>query len=333
MLSASLATLLALAAPRFGVVLTLANDNRVLNRRSLELMRCRLRGVVASLRAVGWSDDIVCLLAGLREESHVFQTRCDHVLHVPVPAYDAGPPDADTNETIAFAHRHGRVPPLAASHVQQRRDGGLTSVKFHAWRLTQYDAILHTDVDVSFLESPRAALEAAHASGLLFQPASREAAKRGYVGINTHMMLLRPSLDMHALITANAASGHFIPYTRTEQDVLEALFPLRGVVQREVPLSVAQPPALAASATGEAAHPRQLAAAEQERRARGSSRRRADADDDVVVPMPLHLHHFDSGCDQPGSTGAHPAPRTHAHSTFHSRTVHSQCSVMRPLTA
>jgi hypothetical protein len=60
---------------------------------------------------------------------------------------------------------------------------------------------------------------------LIFQAAASETAKRGYMGINTHMMLLRPSLDVYALITANAASGHFIPYTRTEQDVLESLLP------------------------------------------------------------------------------------------------------------
>ena len=86
----------------------------------------------------------------------------------------------------------------------------MTSVKFHAWRLTQYAVVLHTDVDVLFLESPLPALSAAFEKQLIFQAAASETAKRGYMGINTHMMLLRPSLDVYALITANAASGHFM---------------------------------------------------------------------------------------------------------------------------
>ena len=155
-------------------------------------------------------------------------------------------------------------------------------------QLTQYAVILHTDIDVLFLESPQRALEKAFAKQLIFQAAcvhwrrtpsilltiaahsiaahsyrcpryrcpllssiaslpiaclprhrsphacsASETAKRGYKGINTHMMLLRPSLDVYALIAANAASGHFIPYTRTEQDVLESLLPVsvgRGII-------------------------------------------------------------------------------------------------------
>ena len=33
----------------------------------------------------------------------------------------------------------------------------MTSVKFHAWRLTQYAVVLHTDVDVAWLRNPAAA--------------------------------------------------------------------------------------------------------------------------------------------------------------------------------
>ena len=127
-----------------------------------------------------------------------------------LPAFDSGPADADTNRTIEWAREHGRVPPPRSSSVQQRSDGAMTSVKFHAWRLTQYAVVLHTDVDVSFLESPLPALRAAHQRQLIFQAAASETAKRGYMGINTHMMLLRPSLDVYALISANAASGHFM---------------------------------------------------------------------------------------------------------------------------
>lgn len=39
------------------------------------------------------------------------------------------------------------------------------------------------------------------------------------------VMLLRPSHETFALLMANALRGHFLPFTRTEQDVLETVFP------------------------------------------------------------------------------------------------------------
>lgn len=213
--------------PRFAVVVTLANNASV-ERRAVNQQLCRLRGLVGSLRGVGWSGDVVCQTAGWRQTADVLaalRAVCTRVLQLYVPRYDAGSAGHDTNRTIEEYRAKGRVPPPAGSSVQQRTDGSLTSVKFHAWRLTQYAVVLHTDVDVLFLESPHAALAAAHLKQLIFQAAASETAKRGYMGINTHLMLLRPSLDVYALITANAASGHFIPYTRTEQDVLESLLP------------------------------------------------------------------------------------------------------------
>ena len=44
-----------------------------------------------------------------------------------------------------------------------------------------------------------------------------------YGGFNSHMLLLRPSLDLYAILSANAAHGHFIPYTRGEQERTAAL--------------------------------------------------------------------------------------------------------------
>jgi hypothetical protein len=152
------------AAPRLGVVMTLANNASV-ERRVVNQQLCRLRGVVHSLRAVGWRGDIVCQTAGWRqspETSAELRSLCDRVLALYVPAYDSGIAFHDTNRTIAYYKERGRVPPPAGSSVQQRTDGAMTSVKFHAWRLTQYAVVLHTDVDVLFLEAPYRALRAAH---------------------------------------------------------------------------------------------------------------------------------------------------------------------------
>ena len=212
LVAAALSVSAAAYAPRFAVVITLANNASV-DKRLVSQQICRFAGTVRSLRAVGWQDDIVCQVAGWRQSSEVLATlrsHCTRVLKLSVPVYDSGPADQGTNGTIAFYQANGRVPPPPYTTVQQRTDGALTSVKFHAWRLTRYALVLHTDLDVLFLESPRRALEAAHAQRLIFQAAFSETAKRGYMGINTHMMLLRPSLDVYALITANAANGHFM---------------------------------------------------------------------------------------------------------------------------
>ena len=212
LLAASCLAQAAPATPRFGVVVTLANNASV-ERKVVTQQLCRLAGVVRSLRGVGWDGDVVCQVAGWRQSADAMaalRTHCTSVLQLYLPRYDAGEAQHDTNSTIEWYRSRGRVPPPTGSSVQQRTDGAMTSVKFHAWRLTKYAVVLHTDVDVLFLESPLRALKAAFAKQLIFQAAASETAKRGYMGINTHMMLVRPSLDVYALITANAASGHFM---------------------------------------------------------------------------------------------------------------------------
>ena len=107
------------------------------------------------------------------------------------PSYDAGPPSADTAATIAHSRAHGRIPPLPESVIQARDDGAYTSVKFHAWRLTQYAIVFHSDVDVLFLESPRQALEAAHASQLVFQAATAEGIMPAITATTTQRLVLQ----------------------------------------------------------------------------------------------------------------------------------------------
>jgi hypothetical protein len=206
----------------YAVAMTLAGDD---NRRHMELL-CRAEGMVASLRAVGWADDVVCLVHGKIAVDARLKPLCSHV-YAPeyLPAYDSGPPDSNTSRTTEWYREHERAPPPAWSHLQARNDGPETSLKFFAWALTRYRLVLHTDADVHFLESPAAALAEAHGRGLLFQAARVERGKRGYLGLNTHMMILRPSLSIFAVLAANAATGHFIPYTRTEQDVIESTLP------------------------------------------------------------------------------------------------------------
>lgn len=187
-------------------------------------LACRVHGMASSLRQVGWAGDIVCLTHGRIGEHASLQQACTHRLVAShLPAYDAGPTDANTSTTIDWYVEHGRVPPPAHGRVQTREDGRATALKFFAWSLTRYAMILHADLDVLFLESPLPVLRSAHRQGALFYAAHVERGKRGFDGLNTHMIVLRPSLELFALLTSNAAAGHFIPYTRTEQDVIESV--------------------------------------------------------------------------------------------------------------
>ena len=178
------------SSPRFAVVLTLAlNSSASMPSRLIQGQLCRLRGVVASLRNVGYRGDIVCQTAGLlalgASTRTVLRSSCTQVLALSVPAYDAGPSTKELNDTQAWYREHGRVPPPDGTELQDRHDGALTSVKLHAWNLTRYRMVLHSDIDVAFLESPQRALEQAHEGGVMFQAASTERARRGYVGLNT----------------------------------------------------------------------------------------------------------------------------------------------------
>jgi len=117
-----------------------------------------------------------------------------------------------------------QLPPRKPGIVQPRNDGWATLYKLFAWTLTEYDLVLHTDLDVVFSASPQGTISTALVRGVVFQ-ALPEKAYRGYFGLNTHMMLLRPNPDVFAMLMANAVRGHLLPFTRTEQDVLETMLP------------------------------------------------------------------------------------------------------------
>ena len=139
------------SSPRFAVVLTLAlNSSASMPSRLIQGQLCRLRGVVASLRNVGYRGDIVCQTAGLlalgASTRTVLRSSCTQVLALSVPAYDAGPSTKELNDTQAWYREHGRVPPPDGTELQDRHDGALTSVKLHAWNLTRYRMVLHSDM-------------------------------------------------------------------------------------------------------------------------------------------------------------------------------------------
>eukprot|EP00172_Hildenbrandia_rubra_P004405 Plantae.Rhodophyta-Hildenbrandia_rubra.ctg8835.p1 GENE.Plantae.Rhodophyta-Hildenbrandia_rubra.ctg8835~~Plantae.Rhodophyta-Hildenbrandia_rubra.ctg8835.p1 ORF type:complete len:304 (-),score=26.75 Plantae.Rhodophyta-Hildenbrandia_rubra.ctg8835:433-1344(-) len=107
--------------------------------------------------------------------------------------------------------------------VHDRRDGWATYFKFLAWTMVQYERVLYVDADVVFHENPDRIFKEKELENVTFQ-AFPEKNSRGYKGLNTHFMLISPSMTMFQTIVKRAREGLYLPYTNTEQDVLEWLY-------------------------------------------------------------------------------------------------------------
>jgi hypothetical protein len=122
---------------------------------------------------------------------------------------------------------------LDAEHALKRTDGWATYFKFLAWNNTDFDVLLHVDVDDQFLASPDDFIWRAAQQGQVFL-ANVEEGARQYVGLNTHMMLLRPSPNVFHALVRKASLGDYVPLTNTEQDVLEWYFDTGNATTREM---------------------------------------------------------------------------------------------------
>lgn len=111
--------------------------------------------------------------------------------------------------------------PRVDSVVQNRPDGGCTSLKLHAWRMVDYLPVVTSDADVLFTQPPDEWVRRYGASHFI---ATHEPIGRGYIGLNSHLMMFHPSVLVHQILAENAASGGFIPFTNGEQDVIEGVY-------------------------------------------------------------------------------------------------------------
>lgn len=122
---------------------------------------------------------------------------------------------------------------LDAEHALNRSDGWATYFKFLAWNNTNFDALLHVDVDVQFLGNPDAFIRGAAQQGDVFL-ATLEQGGRQYTGLNTHIMFLRPSPSVFDALVRKASQGDYVPLTNTEQDVLEWYFDKGAFTRQEL---------------------------------------------------------------------------------------------------
>ena len=107
--------------------------------------------------------------------------------------------------------------------LQSRRDGACTTLKFSAWALLEYDGLFHSDTDICLHEDPVPYLHQFCSVGEPFL-AIQHRENRQYLGANAHFTYLQPDYFIFEILTHKAKSGDFVPFTNTEQDVIETLF-------------------------------------------------------------------------------------------------------------
>jgi hypothetical protein len=133
---------------------------------------------------------------------------------------------------------------------QMRRDYVCTSIKMLAWNLTEHSNVLVVDADLYLRTDPlpwmsrfRSEIFVAHS----------EVGERAYRGLNSRLMYLQPDRRIFELLRRAAISGNYVPYTNSEQDVLETFFsapvlshgvdsmPMPDSVHTKEPWCVAEP--------------------------------------------------------------------------------------------
>ena len=185
--------------------------------------------------------DRVVFMSGFHASDFSTQT-WDRILEVPQPLLSFKPRfDKDTLE-------HHDSYWVDNNGVQKRHDGTCTSLKLAAWNRTDYAGIILSDADLCFLQPFDALgwMMKLYEQDIYFQALQESGSKcsppgpnrrslaafvgpRCYNGLNTHMMYLRPDKVVGQLLLDKAKYGDFVPYTNTEQDVLETVFSAHAV--------------------------------------------------------------------------------------------------------
>ena len=109
--------------------------------------------------------------------------------------------------------------------VQQRLDYNCTSLKLLAWNMTDYDRIMVSDTDVCVLEDPYPwMLQQYHNDEYFAAPPQGRAS---YQGLTSHFVFLQPDAMVFRMLRDMGTSRSFIPYTNSEQDIIETVFATR----------------------------------------------------------------------------------------------------------
>lgn len=110
-----------------------------------------------------------------------------------------------------------RLHPTPASAAQFN----CTSLKLLAWNLTMYERVMVSDTDVCLESDPLPWMVRHRREYFVATP---QRADRPYLGISSHFMFLQPDAFAFRLLVDMGTTRSFIPYTNSEQDIIETVF-------------------------------------------------------------------------------------------------------------
>lgn len=109
------------------------------------------------------------------------------------------------------------------SKVQDRTDGWATYFKYFAWR-APFEKVLLVDLDVCFTDASMPLEDRIAKLPNKDFLATRDI-RRDWAGLDTHMVLLKPSNVTFAHLIRRSKEGDYVPFTNGDEDVLEVEFP------------------------------------------------------------------------------------------------------------
>ncbi|KAL1508220.1 hypothetical protein AB1Y20_004337 [Prymnesium parvum] len=119
--------------------------------------------------------------------------------------------------------------PRRPANVQRRQDYKCTSLKLLAWNLTQFERVMVSDTDVCVLEDLLPWMTAHWGEYFIATPQGLD---RPYQGISSHFMFLQPNGLVFQMLRDMGQSRSYIPYTNSEQDIIETMFATRKTMPK-----------------------------------------------------------------------------------------------------
>lgn len=110
-----------------------------------------------------------------------------------------------------------------------RPDGVCSTLKLHAWNLTQYAAVLVQGTDLCLLEDPLPWMRTMLAKdGYFYAPLEtrRSVPARAHDGLSDRLIFTRPDALVFQVLKDNAKTGDNMPFANSVADVLETALPV-----------------------------------------------------------------------------------------------------------
>lgn len=117
--------------------------------------------------------------------------------------------------------------PVYDENTQHRKDGALTYYRFLAFNFTDFSRVILADADVWWFENPETMFNVPMFPFVSFEEGR---VRSPYHGFNMHVSLIQPDAVRFNRLLSRAATGDYIPFINTEQDVFDAEFATEHVI-------------------------------------------------------------------------------------------------------